>query len=451
MVPLWDTRKERTKLAEFAAHAAETRDVAFSPDGKTIGLINSLGGLHAYDVASRQRTWWTHEVTPNARRFRFLPAGLALVTTTDQGMLKRLDRKTFQEHAPGRQLPEPIRSLTFSPDGRCLVTAGRASGQRIYLRWSQIASWVNDRTLTSHVGETVRFWDLASGELLSSVFGHNTLARHSLAVFSPDGGTLATGAEDGTVWLLDRVTGKKRQRFLVGREAGELSKYTEKYLSMNLPWVGPIPWGRTHVSGGIRALAFAPDGQKLAAVTEDGVAKLLVPGVSEEGITLTEDRPADPTCVAFSPDGAWLVTNDRADVQVRDAANGRLRHTLRGHHERVTAAAFAPDGNLLASGSSEGRIILWDPVRRERRATLTGHTDTVTALAFAPDGRTLASSSLDGSVRLWHIATGQELLKLEGHSGRVHAVTFSPDGTVLASGGEKPDGTGEVYLWHAGR
>jgi WD40 repeat protein len=461
MVPLWDTRKERTKLAEFAAHAAQTRDVAFSPDGKTIVLIDSLGELHAYDVASRQRTWWFRDDQRySARRVRFLPAGLALVTITDQGMLKRWDFEAFQEYAPGGQLPEPIRSLTFSPDGRCFVTAGRAVHPRLDLRLSlneSLASRLlpirlplsgsaaSDRTLTSSVGETVRVWDLAKEQLLPSVLGQNTLARHSLAVLSPDGQTLATGAEDGTVWLWDRATGKARQRFLVGRQAGYLTGLTEMVLPLN------PKTGRPHMSGGIRALAFAPDGRKLAAVTEDGVARLLIPGGGEKGTELTEGRPADPTCVAFSSDGAWLVTNDGAAVQVRDAASGRLRYTLTGHHERVTAAAFAPDGNLLASGAADGRIILWDPIRGEPRATLTDHAATVTALAFPPDGRTLASSSLDGSVRLWHVATGQKLLELDGHSGPVHTVAFSPDGTVLASGGEKPDGTGEVYLWHAGR
>jgi WD40 repeat protein len=54
-------------------------------------------------------------------------------------------------------------------------------------------------------------------------------------------------------------------------------------------------------------------------------------------------------------------------------------------------------------------------------------------------------------VRLWNVAGAQQILTLEGHSGRVGCVSFAPDGHVLASGGESPDGNGEVYLWRIDR
>ena len=74
---------------------------------------------------------------------------------------------------------------------------------------------------------------------------------------------------------------------------------------------------------------------------------------------------------------------------------------------------------------------------------LRGHTAEVWGVAFSPDGRLLASGSADSTVRLWQVASRETLKVLRGHEGRVFGLDFSPDGSVLASGGE--DRT--VRLW----
>ena len=150
--------------------------------------------------------------------------------------------------------------------------------------------------------------------------------------------------------------------------------------------------------------------------------------------------------------------------------------TLEGHTDGVVAVSFSPDGSLLASGSSDGTILLWDMRSRERVATL-GHTDGVVAVSFSPDGSLLASGSSDGTILLWdmrsreRVATGWgrrrhgSLLAsgswklwdmrsrervatfgvaiLERHTDGVAAVSFSPDGALLASG----LGDRTVLLW----
>jgi WD40 repeat protein len=77
---------------------------------------------------------------------------------------------------------------------------------------------------------------------------------------------------------------------------------------------------------------------------------------------------------------------------------------------------------------------------RQVRA-LTGHTDEIESVAFSPDGRLLASGSWDLTVKLWEVTGGNELITLTGHSGWVKSVAFSPDGATLASGTET------VRLW----
>jgi serine/threonine protein kinase len=124
--------------------------------------------------------------------------------------------------------------------------------------------------------------------------------------------------------------------------------------------------------------------------------------------------------------------------------NWRLVHTLKGHSNSVYSVAISPDGQTLASGSSDNTIKLWNLATGWEIRTLKGHSGWVYSVAFSPDGETLASGSLDKTIKLWNLATGREIGILMGHSDSVRSVAIIYDGEILASG--STDNT--IKLWN---
>lgn len=106
---------------------------------------------------------------------------------------------------------------------------------------------------------------------------------------------------------------------------------------------------------------------------------------------------------------------------------------IAGHSKEAWSVAYSPDGKLLATGSDDETVRLWDLETSQLICELRGHVATVTEVAFSPDGKLLASSSLDESVRIWDVDSRSLLKKLDGHTGPVRSLAWFADGKRLVT------------------
>jgi WD40 repeat protein len=268
---------------------------------------------------------------------------------------------------------------------------------------------------------TVKVWDIKTGELKHSIalwadFSHEVGDQKrdpevwSMA-FSPDTKLFATGGFDGTLRLWDLGTGRERD---VLKRTGGL----------------------------VFSLAFSPDGTLLVSSGYDGTLLVWDVATGNQVATLTGHEGWARSLV-FSPDGKTLATGS-SDTTVRlwDVGTGTVISVLKGHDREVAALTFSPDGETLASNSVDGMIQFWDMETGQKRPSVIRiYGEAI--MAFSPDGAKLATSTQYGFLQIWDASTGEPIALVSTHTSPINSIAFSPDNRMIASGGED----GLVRIW----
>jgi WD40 repeat protein len=263
--------------------------------------------------------------------------------------------------------------------------------------------------------------------------------------FSPTGKTLASAGGDNCIKLWD-IT-KWQSPTIVRPSQTTCWALAFSPDSKDLAFVHKIPNGLLHfwdvASGQVRrtlstanalGLAYSADGGTLAATHVAGLRFIDLSTGQETNVPVAATRE-----IAFSPDGTLVATgSEEHTVKLWDLITGRPLKPLAGHTNEVPGVKFSPDGRILASASQDKTVKLWDVATWEERATLRGHKGQVWSITFTADGKSLISAG--GDIKVWDIDTAKERLTLHRKTGSYHAwhLALSPDGKALATTSSNP-------------
>lgn len=223
---------------------------------------------------------------------------------------------------------------------------------------------------------------------------------------------------------------------------------TVEFLSPQQPSLPPIASGFGSVKAFKRRLQIVLHSNSHSNITwsQRGYLTLIAAAALLFSISFVFDNPAlaqrgkvgfvevpseGISSVSFSPDGKLLAGGSSdATVKIWDAATGVTTATLKAHKKRIQAVAFAPQGSMLASGSDDRTVILWDAKTGERLRTLEGFEDDVGQLRFSADGRTLWVAS--AHITSWEVETGRKQSTIKLGANNVISLDLSPDEKYLA-------------------
>lgn len=432
-IVLWDIHNNKAIGEPLTGPTNAILSLAFSQDGKWLASGGLENTIFLWEIGGESRT--SKSLTGNGlavTRIAFSPDGELLAaanTNLDKSNITFWSMENYQPTGPTLTGQSGfITSMEFEPNGKELVSGG--------------------------VNGTIALWKLDIGKSHENSSNRRSFPETS-TVFGLEGSVLISGNYEKVIFWDVNAQG------IVEPEVKEVSSYsplitmhdqkvlimrTEKGVSFwDIALRKPIEKSLNGDTRFARSIALSADEKTLATLDDDGVRLWdIKSGELISQLAKSDTRYSER--VAFSPNGRTLAIGNIFSIELWDLATGSLL-TKEQYDDTVRCLAFSPDGQFLVTGGGDGIVTLWNVINNQlsTKQILKAQLSEINDVAFSPDGKYFASGSSDHSVILWDIQTGYRVGEkfLGTDILIVNSINFSSDGKLLAVAYQG----GEIRLW----